>query len=111
MGDDVAAYVEANSASALVAFRLTQNSVELQAMSTSWEREWRIAVADIAHQWDRDQAIILAGMVMGMISAGLGIWLDRGASGDLRAMVEAGFSTLESGWGHEPANARSCVGP
>jgi AcrR family transcriptional regulator len=97
----VAAYVEANAASALLAYQLTQGSEELQAMSLSWEREWRLAVAAVAHTWERDRAIILAGMVMGMISAGLGVWLHAGASGDLVAMIDDGFDILERGWAGE----------
>jgi AcrR family transcriptional regulator len=97
----VAAHVQANSAAALLAYRLTQGSQELQATSLSWEREWRLAVAAVAHTWERDRAIILAGMVMGMISAGLGVWLHAGASGDLVAMIDDGFDILERGWAGE----------
>jgi AcrR family transcriptional regulator len=94
----VAAYVEANAASALLAYQLTQGSEELQAMSTSWEHEWRLAVAAVAHEWEHDRAIILAGMAMGMISAALGVWLHADASGDLVTMIDEGFDILDRGW-------------
>ena len=95
----VARHVEANPAAARLAYRLTEDSQELQAMNLGWEQEWRLAVANVAHAWDRDEAILLAGMMMGMISAGLGIWLHRGAQDDLPAMIDRGFDVLESGWG------------
>ncbi len=94
----VAAHVQANSSAALLAYRLTQGSQELQTTSLSWEREWRLAVAAVAHTWERDRAIILAGMVMGMISAGLGVWLHAEADGDLVAMIDYGFDIIERGW-------------
>jgi AcrR family transcriptional regulator len=98
----VAAYVAARPADAQLAHRLAEGSPELQAMSLSWERDWRIAVADLAGSWQRDQAAVFAGMAMGMISATLGLWLRDGATGDLVAMIDRGVDQLEQGWATAP---------
>jgi AcrR family transcriptional regulator len=100
----VAAYVAARPADAQLAYRLAEGSTELQAMSLGWERDWRIAVAQLANSWPRDHAFVFAGMAMGMISATLGLWLRDGAIGDLVAMIDRGVDQLEQGWASFPAS-------
>jgi MftR C-terminal domain len=100
----VAAYVAARPADAQLAYRLAEGSTELQAMSLGWERDWRIAVAQLANSWPRDDAFVFAGMAMGMISATLGLWLRDGATGDLVAMIDRGVDQLEQGWASFPSD-------
>jgi AcrR family transcriptional regulator len=94
----VAAFVSAKPGEVQLAYRLTGGSSELQAMSMNWERDWRIAVAEIARSLPRGEAAVLAGMAMGMISANLELWLQDGATGDLVGMIDHGVDQLERGW-------------
>ncbi len=94
----VAAHVQSHAAPALVAYRLTEASAELQSVSLGWEREWRQAVAEMAPHWPRARAIAMAGAVMGMISSVLGLWLETGGRNDLVVMIDRAFEALAAGW-------------
>jgi hypothetical protein len=37
-------------------------------------------------------------VVMGMISANVGLWLHDGATNNLADMIDAGFDAIEQGW-------------
>jgi len=91
-------HVQSNPAQALVAYRITERSPELQAMSLNWEREWREAVATVAGSWERSRALPMAGAVMGMISSVLELWLENRGEDDLIEMIQQGFVALETGW-------------
>ncbi len=101
----VAVHVQANPAQALVAYRITEQSAELQAMSLGWEREWREAVAAVAGSWERSRALPMAGAVMGVISSTLEMWLQHGGRDDLVEMIDRGFDALETGWRDEAPGA------
>jgi AcrR family transcriptional regulator len=84
---------------ALIGFDLISDSTELQAVSLGWERDWRIAVATLVSEFGPTGSVVFAGLVMGMISANVELWLSGGAVDNLAAMIDAGIDAIEHGWG------------
>lgn len=93
----IAAHVVNDPASARRVYAIVQDSIELQALSIQWERDWRTVTATVLAVMGRDRAEVVAGIVMGMISANLGLWLRNDDQTDLVRMISDGFDLIESG--------------
>jgi AcrR family transcriptional regulator len=94
----VAQFVSDHAVPVHRSYRIAQGSVELQALTMQWERDWRIAAATVARPLGRERAAVVGGVVMGMITATLSLWFQGKTKGNLVAMVDAGFDLLESGF-------------
>jgi AcrR family transcriptional regulator len=93
----VAAFAMDHPDPARRAYAVARQSMELQAMGSRWEHEWRMATATMLASLGHSRAVTVAGIVMGMISASVELWLDGGTSTDLVDMISDGFDLIERG--------------